>query len=266
MLVNEIYITHRLTFPKGMKNDAYKGGRRFSGIVLALSGTIDYIFSGGNVVKFCAGQMMYLPELSGYATENLSEDFEHYTLNFELCPGKDDAYNDEVCAAMFGRKPTVIVPDSFSDTVRLFEKAVASRRTGTCGDELLCRAVIYELLHMFARKISVPSVTSAVRRAVMPAKDYIDGNFCDDCGMEFLAELCSMSETHFRRRFREAFGVSPSDYRQGLRLGRAKELLLTRLYRVSEVSELCGYNDANYFARIFKAKTGVTPQEFMNSR
>ena len=276
MLVKDIYITHRLTFPKGMKNDAYRHGRRFSGIVLALSGSIDYILTGknaGEVIHFTAGQLMYLPELSCYITDNPTEAFDHYTLNFELCENStassdcsDKGGREKVIGAMFGTKPIVITPDSLPEISHLCEKAVESRHNVTGFPDLACRAVIYTLLSMFADYISCPKTHNPVHNAVLPAKRRIDEDICDDSSVEELAGLCSMSGTHFRRCFRDAFGVSPSEYRQNVRLARAKELLFTRLYRISEVAEMCGYNDANYFARIFKSKTGKTPAEYMNSR
>jgi YesN/AraC family two-component response regulator len=47
-----------------------------------------------------------------------------------------------------------------------------------------------------------------------------------------------------------------------LRISKAKELLKNTDKSVVEIAELIGYNDSNYFFRVFKKNTGVTPQQY----
>ena len=72
-----------------------------------------------------------------------------------------------------------------------------------------------------------------------------------------------MSETHFRRMFAKLFAVPPTEYRLRKRILRAKDLLLSGQYTISEAARQVGFSDPNYFARIFKLKEGVSPSEFI---
>ena len=52
------------------------------------------------------------------------------------------------------------------------------------------------------------------------------------------------------------------EYLTGLRMDKAKELLTSTEYSMKEICSMVGYADPNYFSRIFKKNTGVTPTEY----
>lgn len=53
-----------------------------------------------------------------------------------------------------------------------------------------------------------------------------------------------------------------ADYIAWVRIDRAKFMLKKYQFRLSEVAERCGFQDVNYFCRVFKTKTGMTPSEY----
>ena len=76
------------------------------------------------------------------------------------------------------------------------------------------------------------------------------------------AKSLNISYTSFRRTFREHTGASPHQYRLHLKIRGARELLRSTDLRVKEISYRCGFDDEQYFCRIFKRQTGNTPVEF----
>ncbi len=63
------------------------------------------------------------------------------------------------------------------------------------------------------------------RLVIAPALDYIFQNYMQQFSIQYLAELCHMSDTHFRRTFREIMNIAPLDYLHNTRITRACTLL-----------------------------------------
>ncbi len=77
-----------------------------------------------------------------------------------------------------------------------------------------------------------------------------------------LSALCGITPEYFRRLFREHFGDSPIAYINKMKLTRAKELLSSGMYSVSETALLSEYTELSHFSREFKRHTGSAPSEY----
>jgi AraC family transcriptional regulator len=71
-----------------------------------------------------------------------------------------------------------------------------------------------------------------------------------------------VSEAYLRRVFLRIYGRSPLEYINGLRIERAKEMLLSGLYSIGDIAFNCGFSDAKYFSTAFKRITGRTPSDY----
>jgi AraC-like DNA-binding protein len=74
-----------------------------------------------------------------------------------------------------------------------------------------------------------------------------------------LAELMNMSRTQLYRKIKPIIRQSASSYIRSLRLQKAKELLETSEYRVSEIAFLTGFETASHFSKVFVKAFGITP-------
>lgn len=83
-----------------------------------------------------------------------------------------------------------------------------------------------------------------------------------DLSLDTVSDLLGMNASYFSTIFKRSMGVNFIDYLTELRVNAAKELLLDPLRPTGEVAGLVGYESANYFARAFKKKTGMTPTEY----
>ncbi|MFW2491980.1 response regulator [Clostridium chromiireducens] len=93
-------------------------------------------------------------------------------------------------------------------------------------------------------------------------KNYIRENIEEELELEKVANNFGLSVYYFSRTFKEVTGVNFSDYVNKCRIDIAKELLLSGEMNVKEVCYKVGYNDPNYFSKVFKKYEGVSPVNF----
>ena len=74
---------------------------------------------------------------------------------------------------------------------------------------------------------------------------------------------------YLRKLFKKEMGVTPLEYMTNLRMKKAEVMLTTMWtndYSVAEIGQLCGYEDALYFSRVFKKHFGCAPSAFAKNR
>lgn len=120
---------------------------------------------------------------------------------------------------------------------------------------------VYALLCELAGADSAPSPLSPLVAAAAAA---IRQNYAGLYGVEELSEQLGVSKEHLVRIFRRQMGVTPGQYLTGVRLDAAKQLLVHREYTLEVIASLCGFSGANYFCRVFKKETGMTPLAYRN--
>lgn len=76
--------------------------------------------------------------------------------------------------------------------------------------------------------------------------------------LQHIAERFFISRENVSRKFKQISGENLSDYLTALRIDKAKTLLQNTNLRLSQISELVGYEDEKYFSRVFKKSTGQT--------
>ncbi|MBA2939698.1 response regulator [Paenibacillus sp. CGMCC 1.16610] len=99
-------------------------------------------------------------------------------------------------------------------------------------------------------------------RVIERAKSYIGEHYKSDISMEQTAEYVNLSPYYFSKTFKLHTGETFIDYVTRLRIDEAKRLLESEELSFKEICYMAGYNDPNYFSRIFKKTTGVTPTEY----
>lgn len=92
------------------------------------------------------------------------------------------------------------------------------------------------------------------------ALDYLKTNYADeDLSLNDVAEFLNISVPYLAVLFKQETSRNFSAHLLGIRMEKAKELLLTTSLTVSEISDKVGYSSSQYFAVCFKKYTGTTP-------
>ena len=88
---------------------------------------------------------------------------------------------------------------------------------------------------------------------------YMENHYSENITTQFLASRSYISESHFCHIFKEIIGKSAKNYLLDLRIEKSINLIKNTDTPISEISELCGFTDPNYFSRIFKKRKGYSP-------
>ena len=123
-----------------------------------------------------------------------------------------------------------------------------------------CMALFYEILAALQKPTGVYLPTETYKK-IQKGIDYLHAHYCDK-SIDYTtpAQLCGISYTYFKRRYLQNFGLPPLQYVTRLRMERACELLSANHYRIHEIADQCGYENAYYFSTAFKKHFGVAPK------
>ncbi|HCA30248.1 MAG TPA: hypothetical protein DER33_10320 [Syntrophomonas sp.] len=91
---------------------------------------------------------------------------------------------------------------------------------------------------------------------------YIKNNYTQAIDLKQLADIACLSVGHFCRIFKKLTGRSAIDYITQLRVEKAALLLRQGEYNIKEIAFATGFNDSNYFTRVFKKYKNTAPSEF----
>jgi AraC-like DNA-binding protein len=92
--------------------------------------------------------------------------------------------------------------------------------------------------------------------------EYIRLNIKENISLKNLSEKACMSTTSFYRFFKRELGMSPIEFVISEKIKCAKQLLKNPMIQINEVCYMSGFDDCNYFIRIFKKHEGITPKQY----
>ena len=131
---------------------------------------------------------------------------------------------------------------------------------GGAADGFWASAQAYGLLMKLRQQAAreMPNVPPLVEAACA----MIRADFAYLGGVEDVADRLGVSKSHLIRCFSAYLGTTPGKYLTHVRLEHAKLLLQGGRYPLETVAGMVGISGANYFCKLFKAHTGVTPAAY----
>ncbi len=138
------------------------------------------------------------------------------------------------------------------------------------GYELAVKAYIYRILVLLLRFYGEQTISETEKDKqrqtldrLSPVLEYIDLHYPEKLSLRQLSSLVNMSPHYFCRLFKSLTGKSPTEYINHLRLNKAVSLLRESNLNITEIAMAVGFNDSNYFSRLFKKYKHVSPSNLL---
>ena len=211
----------------------YKNGKDRYSLILIAAGELDYYFIQKNfTVKLVPGEVLFIPKnhpyIATYAKDGTVAKVLNFDINFNvlypfLCEPlhKKKSAFFEICRSISGENANSIV-------------FLASK--------------IYELLYIIEKTaIEVPDKF----KKIIPAITEVQQNYFENKKVSHYSDICNMSESNFRKLFREYTGHSLIEYRNLIRIAEAKKMIESKEYTVVEAAYLTGFNNMSFFYNVY---------------
>lgn len=98
-------------------------------------------------------------------------------------------------------------------------------------------------------------------------KKYVDENFSDeDFSLEKMSSVLGYNPKYISQLFKKKMSVGINEYLNTVRVQSACTMIEQGTTSVSDIAMRCGFRDAQYFSKVFKSKTGMSPTEYMKNK
>ena len=224
-------------------------------IGVALDGCAGYTIDG-RIYRIKKGDLIMLRPGTVRAARSFADDPWHF-----ISIGCRLRFPDSEAAAALNELPVHFqeVPEGF---LKKCKELVHVWNGHSRNHMLMVKGLIFGLCYDLLRHWESQRFQPSQYSRIIKAQEYIQQNYSRQLRQKELAELCGYSESHFRQIFHTITGMSCSQYIISVKIGVAKNLLLSGTANVSEAAELTGFSDIYYFSRLFKKITGYPPSHY----
>lgn len=254
---NEAFTVKGISTVGKYNSETEQGGRRVKTyssspilyeLIFNISGKSTVCFNG-KTVNDCAGSIRYLPK--GTFDGEYKVEIEEEGVCIDIFFDTDDPMPTEVFD-IYG----------MDELKNSFEKIYNIWLSKETGYHARAMSVFYGIIATLQKK-SESYLPSTKDERLAAARKYIADNFkSKDFDFSELCKSTGLSYSYFKELFVSRYGVPPVKYLTNMRLEYAKELLVTKRYSISEIADMCGYENVYYFSSVFKKHMGVSPKKY----
>lgn len=251
----------------------YKTGKNMDavGLMWELESTLNVRFWNGSLHLLAAQSVEKQPEEIGLedldrAIEDLREEKWQGQLNLIFDKIFESKKNRGILCDFY-HSVLILAADKYRqhnfDIPENLKRELYPYALDNCADQGEIRNKINEYIKLIHGKI----VQDAGRNDLADqAAAYLEVHYTEDISLSELANEFFVAPGYLAKKFKEKLDITVMQYLENCRMKSAERLLVSTDMNVTEIARSIGYNDANYFTRVFKKKYGMSPRDFRNGK
>lgn len=224
----------------------------------------------GAKIPYRAGMLSIIPRNVPHNTMNEPEAISWWEYLFiDVHWYMDWAYGDNPQLAQkteerINARANLVQSELWPEIVNAIDGIILEKNNRQHYSAELINAMVFVLLLNIARmnRDYTQSQDEETRNNIRHMKEvlrFIDVHYAETLSVADLAGIVSLSETHFRRIFKESVNMSPTDYLNMIRIQHACSMLQKTDYPVEIIAEKCGFTTLSTFNRNFRTFMDESP-------
>lgn len=158
-------------------------------------------------------------------------------------------------------------PEQLAEVMTLADTMETELRLRRKGYRMLVSGCFMQLAALLIRYYEEPERPIPPKMLkISKIMGYLHRNYHSRISIEQLCASTGMSESTLGRAFKQAVGTTPLDYCNHLRLRRAAGLLRNTDMSIAEIAGTSGFEDSNYFSRVFRRHLGLSPRIYRQQK
>ena len=118
------------------------------------------------------------------------------------------------------------------------------------------------MIEEYIKRVREGQESPMISKAIQECCDYIRANVLYPLTAESIAKELGYTTYYFTKKFNKEMGIKVTDYIKQARIEYAKIMLLTTARSIQDISDMLHFGTRNYFSKVFREITGMTPAEF----
>ncbi|MBC8080759.1 MAG: helix-turn-helix transcriptional regulator [Gorillibacterium sp.] len=225
-------------------------------LAIAVSGKAHYDIEGTQYTVSKGDLLYYQKNVTHSGYSDAEDPWSFYTVAFDLeSPSGEAGFPAHYCG--------IIHTPFYHKIIELFSDLSQAWTGKKPGHLLRCRSLVMDILYQMVRTRTFSLPNSPHTPAIENVINLMQVNYNLSYSVQELATLAGLSPSHFRLIFKKVTGVSLLDYQNRIKLGKAKDLLLSGDCNVTEAASQTGFGNVYYFSRLFKQVMNVSPSYYL---